>query len=325
MSKEVNGSLAPDCAELGLQEFAKRLEDALRDQRTPLANLFAESVLFDGPNRSVRIHVLKSDGNMRPQVGMLVRELCSSTIDYCIPRKQILSAVEYYNATRSMSRVGALRDEANKMFTDLSNSGEGGELLLFILTESILKYPQAISKMSIKTSPRMHFHGLDGVYVSCTAKSNGLRLHYGESKLHSDPGDAIRNAISSIADMLNDEGFLDASRRDYYLLNTLPDLGSKKLEDALIGFLDPKDSRYLAPEVCAVLLAGHSLAGYPTVQLGEQIPQAVLEISSNYLKILESAAKRHKIDMFHIDLFIIPFPDIDLFRSTLLRALGLQC
>ncbi|WP_223252149.1 Hachiman antiphage defense system protein HamA [Paracoccus mutanolyticus] len=47
------------------------------------------------------------------------------------------------------------------MFTDLKSSGEGGELLLYLLTERFLGLPQILCKMSLKTSA--HYHGADGV------------------------------------------------------------------------------------------------------------------------------------------------------------------
>lgn len=325
MPMDKTKSVKMHCNDLDISTFAKKLSDTVRDKRTLLANMFIEGILCDGANRSVRIHVLKSDGNGRPQVGMLVKEICSSTLDYCIPRKQILAALKDYKDTRSLSKIDALSKEAKVMFTDIGNSGEGGELLLFILTESILMYPQALSKMAIKTSSKMHFHGLDGVYISCSGDANGLRLHYGESKLHKDPGDAIRSAVDSISKMLNDQGFIGESRRDYYLLNTLVDLGSEKLEDALKGFLDPNDQRYRASEVCAVLLAGHNLADYPVVRAGEGMPQLVVDIARKHISVLESAAAKCEIAKFHIDLFLIPFPDVEEFRSSLLKELGLKC
>lgn len=248
-----------------LLDFAKKLATKTRNQGTLLKNLFMTVLLVDADNRSIRLHILKADNNRRPQVGLLVRELCNMILDYCIPRKQMLDAIEHYSKTGSTQRILALGTEAQKLFTDISNSGEGGELLLFILTESVLGYPQVLSKMALKTSSNMHFHGLDGVYISCKGSPAVLRLHFGESKLHKSPSGSVKDATKSIADMLKDEGFLESARRDYYLLNTQADLGCRELEEALKGFLDPLDPRFLAPEVCAVLLSGHELKDYPVV------------------------------------------------------------
>jgi hypothetical protein len=306
-----------------ISEFAKKLAETTRDQRALLKNLFTSAILNESITRSIRLHVLKSDHNGRPQVGLLVRELCKTILDYCIPRKQILKAIEDFNNTRSTKKIVALRREAQTLFTDVSSSGEGGELLLFILTESVLGYPQVLSKMAIKTSSKMHFHGVDGVYLSCSGMPATLRLHFGESKLHKSAADSVKEATSSIASMLTDEGFLESARRDYYLLNTQADLGSDELEEALKGFLDPSDPRFLSPEVCAVLLAGHELAEYPSVLEDEPLPETVLKKANNLTKILEKKAREMNIHTFHIDLFLVPFPNIQVFRDLLLKELCL--
>lgn len=304
--------------------FATRLGEALRDQRTVLTNLFRTELLAHGTRRSIRLHVLKADNNGRPQVGTLVRTLCNAVLDYCIPRRQIRDAVQHYEKTRSTQRIIALRNEAQNLFTDISNTGEGGELLLFILTETVLNYPQALSKMALKTSGRMHVHGLDGIYISCNGSPPVIRLHFGESKLHKVPKDSVQAATASIAAMLTDEGFLDDARRDYYLLNTYVDLGSPELEESLRGFLDPLDSRFMAPEVCAVLLAGHELRNYPSVFQNGPLPRAVLTVGREMVDVLEASAAIHRIDSFHIDVFLVPFPNLQVFRGELLKELGLK-
>jgi hypothetical protein len=314
---------APE-SNLDLTEFAEKLASRVRNQGVLLKNLFRANLLFAADNRSIRLHILKAGGNRRPQVGLLVRELSNTILDYCIPRKQILQAIDHFERTSSTQRLVALRTEAQKLFTDISNSGEGGELLLFVLTESVLGYPQVLCKMALKTSSRMHFHGLDGVYISCLGNPAILRLHFGESKLHKDPSGSLKKAICSVASMLNDEGFMESARRDYYLLNTHADLGCRTLEDALKGFLDPLDNRFLAPEVCAVLLAGHELKDYPVVLENEPLPERITSEGEKLVNLLETSAMENGINNFHIDLFLIPFPDIQAFRDQLLKELGLK-
>ena len=307
---------------LDLTDFAERLHSIKRDQRVLLRNLFRTELVAIKSKRSVRLHILKSDQNGRPQVKSLVHELCNTVLEYCIPRNQLIKAYDHFLQTGSAQRIMALRSEAQSLFSDISNTGEGGELLLFILTESVLGYPQALSKMALKTSSRMHVHGLDGVYISCQNDTNLLRLHFGESKLHKDPVGSVKEAASSVASMLSDEGFLESARRDYYLLNTYADLGDLDLEDALKGFLDPLDERFLAPEVCAVLLSGHELENYPTMINEGPLPDEVKNNTNHLIKVLENTAAAMNIDNFHIDLFLVPFPDIQAFRDELLKELG---
>lgn len=76
-----------------------------------------------------------------------------------------------------------MHHEAIGTFTDLSNTGEGGEMLLYLLAERFLKVPQVLCKMDLKTDSHMHYHGADGVYASVN-EGGLLKLFWGESKVY---------------------------------------------------------------------------------------------------------------------------------------------
>ncbi len=59
--------------------------------------------------------------------------------DYAIPRSKLAQAKARdakYNSTES---VAGLLEEARRSFTDLAKTGEGGEMLLFLLAERFLQ------------------------------------------------------------------------------------------------------------------------------------------------------------------------------------------
>jgi len=319
----MNFPAADTAIPIGLEEFAARLGEISR-VHLDFNNVFCTTEV-DGSNGSrVSVHVVRADGNGRPQIGLLVRSLCNAVIDYCIPRKRIERAHQHYVATGTTTRIAALQTEARRTFTDLALSGEGGELLLFALVEGLLKYPQVLSKMSLKTSARMHVHGMDGLYVSCRGAPPRLRLHFGESKLHRDMRTSINEGVASVREMLHDEGHIGSSRRDFYLLEAHGDLGDVALEEALTAFLDPADSRFMAPEVCAVLLTGYELDRYPIVKLGQPFPETLLEEATTALDVLGAAALLRQVDSFKIDVLCIPFPSVQEFRDAIALELGLR-
>ena len=308
---------------LDIESFAKRLKSSNRSRGALLSSLFVSTTVATQSERSVRLFVLTADGNSRPQAGLLAKKLCDMVLDYCIPRSRVREAVDQFEETGSTQRIVALGREATNLFSDIKNSGEGGELLLFLLTEEVLKCPQVVAKMALKTNRRMHYHGLDGIYVSCAGDPLNLRLHFGESKLHAEPRSAIRESVRSISEFLKDEGFRSQARTDIFLLNDHADLGSSDLKQALLAFLDPEDDRYMSPEICAVLLAGHEFSQYPTVRRGEPIPEEVVSLASQLVDVLESTASAEGIDRFHTDAFLVPFPNIQDFRNSLLEELKL--
>lgn len=87
----------------------------------------------------------------------LIEYIDTRIVDYAIPKKEIDEAGEDYNRTGSTRELLELQKKAKNLFTDLKSTGEGGEILLYILTQDILKLPQLISKMLLKTSGKLHF------------------------------------------------------------------------------------------------------------------------------------------------------------------------
>jgi hypothetical protein len=85
-----------------------------------------------------------------------------------------------FNSTEA---VTVLVEQARRSFTDLAKTGEGSEMLLFLLAERFLKLPQVLCKMDLKTDSRMHYHGADGVYAGI-APEGMLKLYWGESKIY---------------------------------------------------------------------------------------------------------------------------------------------
>jgi hypothetical protein len=66
------------------------------------------------------------------------------------------------------------------------------------------------------------------------------------------------------------------------------------------------------------------LKNYPTVFEEGPLPDKVIGEANTLVQVLEKTAIEKKIDSFHIDLFLIPFPDLQAFRDELLKELGLK-
>ena len=145
-------------------------------------------------------------GNQLPRISDLIESVVDRVIDYAIPRSRITEADQKDLESKSKKNSYKLGREARQIFTDLENTGEIGELLLFVLAEEYLKLPQIITKMNLKTNAKMHFHGADGVYAG--VEEDKLCLYWGESKIHADPSKAISECLKSLA------GFFVRNRRE---------------------------------------------------------------------------------------------------------------
>ncbi len=123
------------------------------------------------------------------------------------------------NAPRLVSKAkGAFLTKSTK-------TGEFGELFLFIALES-QGFIRLINKMSIKTSPELHFQGWDAVHIGVDDNKNIL-FCYGSSKMHKDFSAGLSEIFKEIEKFTKDDSkekveislissYIDSERFDKY-------------------------------------------------------------------------------------------------------------
>lgn len=306
-----------------LEETLKRLA---RGEPTALAGILhnVEShAVVEGTEVTAHCHCLKLDGNGRPRIEDLVRVTVEHILDYAIPRSQIREAHDEYVQTRSTQKLVRLANDAKELFTDLEQSGEGGELLLFALAEKILRLPQLICKMSLKTNARMHVHGADGLHAGVDSTTVKLLLYWGESKIYGNVTAAVRECLASIAPMLTEQS---AGRRDLQLLQRHADLDDFALEAALKKFLDPDSEEFNSLEFRGLCLVGFDCDAYPTGRTAAELTALANQITMK-LPSWKGHVKRRiaaeELDAFAMHFLFVPFPSADVFRQLIRDQLGL--
>ena len=246
--------------------------------------------------------------------------------DYAIPRSQLAKAKARDAKYNSTEAVAALVEQARRSFTDLAKTGEGGEMLLFLLAERFLKLPQILCKMDLKTDPRMHYHGADGVYAGVT--DNGmLKLYWGESKIYKDATAAIKACLASLAPFLVEPEHEGAEReRDLILLSDKADLSDPALTEALKRYFDKNSIMSKRVQYCGVALVGFDAPFYPGDQVkavADQIAEAAKVGLESWRAIIGERLKLEKLEQVEIELFCLPLPSADDFRAAFLKAMGL--
>lgn len=150
-----------------MNQIQVALEELIRGNRDNLDAYLLEvckNKTVSDTKAKLNIYMLRLDGNNRPRVNDFAQYLAYCLVDYCIPPSEIAKAKqldEKYNTTQNTIK---LYRKAQGLFTDLKNSGEGGELLLSIMCQHYLRIPQVLCKMPLKTNPEVHYHGADGIY-----------------------------------------------------------------------------------------------------------------------------------------------------------------
>jgi len=100
--------------------------------------------LLDKVARVVRLGVyIATSGDFFDQPRVEPRRLAEFTRNavagYAIPRSQLAKAKARDTKYNSTEAVTALVEQARRSFNDLAKTGEGGEMLLFLLAERFLK------------------------------------------------------------------------------------------------------------------------------------------------------------------------------------------
>jgi hypothetical protein len=309
-------------AEEGVEAALIRL---VRGEATSLSGLLHDvenHVVVDGTRVTTHCHCLKLDGNGRPRIEDLVKVVAEHVLDYAIPRSQISEAYGELTRTRSTQKIVRLANDARGLFTDLERSGEGGELLLFALAEKVLRLPQLICKMSLKTNTRMHVHGADGLHVGVDPVTGNLLLYWGESKIFGDVTSAVRECLASVAPMLTE---YSAGQRDLQLLQRHADLDDSALEQALKNFLDPDSDAFNSLEFCGLCLVGFDCDAYPKGPSAKELAVLVEEIGNmlpSWKEHLKKRVSEEKLDAFSMHFLFVPFPSADEFRRLLRNQLG---
>lgn len=283
-----------------------------------------DEVVVDGTMARFRCHFLSRDGNDRPRVQYLGKLLAENVIDYCIPRSRIAEAHRHLDETGSTDRFVKLAHEATALFTKLVASGEGGELLLFVLMERLLGIPQLLSKMSLKTNSQMHVHGTDGIHIKALDNGN-LGIYWCESKLYASAANAISNCFTSIAPFLLDEGN-GPSRRDFALARQFVDSGSEELDELLVRYLSDDSADATRREIRGAALIGFDLAAYPQPHEadGITIRDEVAQSMADWMGRVKTRINHERIVSFDIEVFCLPLPSVEAFRAALRQELGIS-
>lgn len=182
-------------------ELVKNIESKISVESRDFSNcidVIEHDYIITGVETTIRLHHLKFDGNKRPMVSALADTLYTYIIDYCLSAKNRSGPL-----TNKQSAL--LTKEARKLFrhptvTDESpdKTGEAGETLLYFLMEAVLKAPQMVSKMELKTNHRDEVKGSDGIHAKWNDEISMVDFYFGESKLYKCVSSAMDSALKSI-------------------------------------------------------------------------------------------------------------------------------
>lgn len=284
---------------------------------------FEDTVTVSGTSTLVRTHFLAHDVNGVPAMENLAGAMASAAVDFCVPRSKIEQANADYQQTGSTAAMMSLGEQARDLFVKSENSGEGGELLLFLLLERVLQRPQLISKMSLKTNPQVHVHGSDGIHADL-ANDGVLDLYWGESKFYQSSSEAFKECFESIAPYLRPDGG-DRRKRDLLLVRDHLNVTETGLLSYLLEYFDETNSKTLKVRWNGVCLVGFDFDDYPNIaDLNETQKDKLLKAVRRWHSKVRNHVSEFKIVAVNIDLFCIPMPSVADLRAHVLKRIGVK-
>lgn len=289
--------------------------------------LIERDIPVAGQSVKIHCHCLAVDGNGRIQLHRLAQFMRNAAADYAVPRSKVAEAKARDAKFNSTEAVAELVERAKRSFTDLANTGEGGEMLLYLLAERFLKLPQILCKMDLKTDDKMHYHGADGVYAGITPEGV-LKLYWGESKVYATAGAAISACLESLAPYLLEPEHEGAEReRDLLLLSDKADLSDEKLTAALRKYFDKSSPMSNRVRYCGVALVGFGVPFYPgegATAMADDIAKAAKAALADWVDTVGNGIAKNKLASLEIEFFCVPLPSAQSFRDVFLEVMGLK-
>jgi hypothetical protein len=264
---------------------------------------------------TARFHHLKFDANGRPRWSDLAKNLAYHILQYCF-------SVKRREEAHSDVDLMELRDEARQFFRGESRSGEAGEMLLYFLLEAVLRAPQMVSKISLKTNPELETFGSDGIHMKWHQDDGVLDLFFGEAKLYQDFGKAATAAVKSI------QNFHSNGMEEFELRMVTRHFkhAEGQMKDSILKYVN----RGTAAETVRInhaCLLGYDWTAYHNLGKGD-LRAMVSTFRGMYQADVERlhpmlnerfGCFREKLLRFEI--FVLPFTSVDEFRDAFLAAL----
>ncbi len=307
-----------------LAELVRRAE--MTDEVGSYLQTISLETTLPGTKVKIRWHRIAHDATLnKPDIDKLIGKLMKLLIDFACPRSEIEAAKKRLQKTGSAEGFSGLQEKARRLFTRADKAGEVGELLLFLLAERLLGYPQVLCKMPLKTNPSVHAHGADGVHASLHPTTGHLRLHWGEAKLYADFNAAIKDCCESLKEMLRSPADAKKTKeRDLELLRDNLDLTDPVVEAAVMQYLDPDNSLSNQIEFCGLALVGFNYADYAALctEFTKPDATAVAVRTALWAEKIKAALEKHELIDLTIDTLCIPCTSVDDIRNRFKQVLG---
>ena len=317
----INGATnATDDERVPLIEAIQRLVRGGWDEVESSIVTYGAPIPIQGTRSTVRCHFLRSDASGVPRLKVLAQQLSNQIVNYCIPRTEI-QKVGQLSQDRQIPEITRMAKEAARLFTQTQvKTGEGAELLLYALLEKGLEIPQILSKMSLKTSTEMQYHGADGVHAKLLDNGD-LAVYWGEAKLYESVTRAMTDCMDSIAPYLLGA----AHEQDIFLIRHYADAGNAEVTARLLEYFNDNSVLSANVEMRGACLIGFVHENYPKLPREEASVKAELDkATKRWAEATRRRLGNRSLTGYAVEVFFFPMPSVEEFRKAIKAELGIE-
>lgn len=327
---QLTATTLPNSSTLSLADIVAALES----DYSALAKFIKSIPPLSCANGDVTIHghYLPFQG-AQPRVGELLDQIALYICNFSLSRSEISQVHELVkNASpqAAMLAYNKLRDSAADLFIKAQKStnrnGECGELILYLLTEWILKAPQLLAKMSFKTTASMPVHSSDGIHIKFDEKNDQLIFFWGEAKVHKTINGAIGDAVSSISGTLKHSKLKEDINLVRRFISTTG--LSAQAQSKIVEYLDPLSDSYNNKKYASTCLIGFNfsafgqLAGVASADIEQHFVTELSKELSKAVSSLESLLSKNGISHHRMEVFFLPLESVSQFRDDWQQRIG---
>lgn len=314
-----------------IEKFVASLAEA-HDDLGARIRMVTHAIKSKNKRVSVHAHYLAFREG-QPTVAEFVDILYLKLVPFCLHRKHIVEAQQQWK-TLTHDKIQQSAVHLHRQAVDLfkrankntNRNGEFGELIIYLLIESVLKAPQFVAKMSLKTSAQMPVHGSDGIHLSYDSASGGLKLYWGESKCYASVKRAIDKAAKSIAENLQH----DKMAHELFLIDQYFDLAGFPAEfrEAILSFLNPFNENYNKRADVSVMFIAFDFAAFAALndlkpeEVEERFNADLCSALKDYVARLDADLAKSKVKNHSIEVFFLPVPSVDTMRTMFQERIG---
>jgi hypothetical protein len=275
--------------------------------------------MIDGMDVNLHFKYLKLDPNGNPKIGLLVNTLLNYATHYCFSSQKRDVEDDEFEKNKLMNEAKKLfRKWKDEDITDTNQpkSGEVGEMILWLMMEVILKAPQVVAKMDLKTNPKLEVFGSDGIHLDISEEDT-LNIYFGEAKFYNDIYGALDSAFQSIEDF--HENSMD--NHEFTLLTTHYKYLNNNQQDKIYKFIkgEIESSEVKINHAC---LIGYDWDKYKKLDTSER-KEFIQNFTSVYqketerlTKLIQSRFDKFSKKEFSFEVFFIPFKNVQELRTA---------